>query len=122
MNHLEHLLIFRPIVARCMHGHEAHLFTTDGAQCSCGCWWTWASTREEIDYLHDQHLEYVKRQDAKTAEVRYYHHLDLHELEWRGPRAAACKGCPWQAYGMDASRIVEAFSNHKQTVREELSK
>lgn len=117
MTPLDHLLIFRPITATCKHGHDAELFTTDGAQCSCGRWWCWAGTREEIDYSHDQHLAYVKQRDEKAKATHVAREINLHEIEWRGPNAAACKGCSWMVYGMDSSRLVAAFSNHKENLR-----
>lgn len=121
MNHLDHLLIFKPIAATCKHGHEAHLFTTDGAQCSCGQWWCWAGTRDEIDYAHDQHLTYMKQREEQAEKYQSAREISLHELEWRGPNAAACRGCSWLVYGMDSSRIVAAFSSHRENVTKNAS-
>lgn len=81
-----------------------------------------ASTRKEIDYLHDMHLKFVKRQDEEKAVQRYERDISLHELEWRGPRAGACRGCSWQVYNLDGPRIVEAHSSHRETVRKELER
>ena len=122
MNHTDHLLIWRPIVARCKHGHEAHLFTTDGAVCLCGKWQAWASTKKEIDYLHDRHLDFLKQQEEEQVKYQYQRDISLHELEWRGPRAGACRGCTWQVYNLDGPRIVAAHSAHMETVRRELER
>jgi hypothetical protein len=122
LNHVDHLLIIRPVVARCYLGHEAHLFTTDGATCSCGKWSAWASTRKEIDYSHTMHLEFVKQQEQEQAVQQYQRDIGLHQLEWRGPKAGACRGCSWQVYGLDGPRIAEAHSLHRENIRKELER
>lgn len=113
-----HLIQYDYLTARTPDGDEVQRHTTKGATCTCGRWEAWSSDGQtELEQLHDQHLQYIKKKAEQTAIRQYQRDVNLHDLFWRGPNAASCKGCSWSVYGMDAGRIRDAFSNHMQTVR-----
>jgi hypothetical protein len=116
-----HMLIVKAVLSQCHEGHVASRWTSDAGTCSCGKWECWTSERQEIDQAHDAHLAYVAKKQEQTFVQQRYRGVSLHELFFRGPDTASCKGCSWMVHGMDASRIREAFSHHLETVRKEFT-
>ena len=118
-----HLLRYEPLTARCIQGHDAQRwYGSNQALCSCGEFEVSAKYREDIEQAHEVHVKAAHQRHERVALQQYQRDASLHELFFRGPDTASCKGCGWMVHGMDASRIREAFSNHLDSVRKALER
>lgn len=117
----EHLLVFEYLGVTTAEGDVIQRHTTQGGKCLCG-WECWSKYRDEIEVMHDAHLAYIKQKHEETFVMQHMKDMSIHQIHWRGPNAAQCRGCSWYLTGPNGPMIQDAFMNHKRRAMEELNR
>lgn len=113
-----HLIQYEYLTARTPDGDEIQRHTTKGATCTCGRWEAWSSDGQtELEQLHDQHLQYVKKKAEHVVAFQRYREVSRHTLRWRGGNLATCEGCDWMLTGSDVTRANDAHGAHRARIQ-----
>lgn len=116
---MDHPLLWGVNKTNCPHCHkDSTITTTDAGRCGCGGWNCWASTRAEIEQAHRQHLTFRQAQNQEAVQQLRDRESNRHEIRWNATKdAARCSWCNWSLHGLSAAKILVAFGNHKESVK-----